>query len=63
MIRPGTIEEAWHVLQAIPEFDQRRSLAQLQERLPAGTLILIAEADGQPRRMQAGVCRRGWLPV
>ncbi|OEZ87210.1 acetyltransferase (GNAT) family protein [Janthinobacterium sp. HH104] len=48
MIRPGTIEEAWHVLQAIPEFDQRRSLAQLQERLPSGTLILIAEADGQP---------------
>ncbi len=47
MIRPGTIEEAWHVLQAIPEFDQRRSLAQLQERLPSGTLILIAEADGQ----------------
>ena len=48
MIRPGTIEEAWHVLQAIPEFDQRRSLAQLQERLPAGPLILISEADGQP---------------
>ena len=47
MIRPGTIEEAWQVLQAIPEFDQRRSLAQLQERLPADALVLIAEADGQ----------------
>ena len=54
MIRPGTIEEAWHVLQAIPEFDQRRSLAQLQERLPAGTLILIAEADGQPVGFKLG---------
>lgn len=48
MIRPGSIAEAWHVLQAIPEFDQRRSLAQLQERLPASALVLIAEADGQP---------------
>ncbi|PIF13400.1 GNAT family N-acetyltransferase [Janthinobacterium sp. 13] len=48
MIRIGTIEEAWLVLQAIPEFDQRRSMAQLQERLPAGALVLIAEADGQP---------------
>ena len=48
MIRIGSIAQAWQVLQAIPEFDQRRSLAQLQERLPAGTLILIAEADGQP---------------
>ncbi|MGK5047294.1 GNAT family N-acetyltransferase [Janthinobacterium sp. GB4P2] len=48
MIRPGTIAEAWHVLQAIPEFDQRRSLAQLQDRLPAGALVLIAEVDGQP---------------
>ena len=47
MIRPGTLPEAWHVLQAIPEFDQRRSLAQLQERLLAGALIPIAEADGQ----------------
>ncbi|SDL40130.1 Acetyltransferase (GNAT) family protein [Janthinobacterium sp. OK676] len=47
MIRPGTLAEAWHVLQAIPEFDQRRSLAQLQERLLAGALIPIAEADGQ----------------
>nr|WP_314606033.1 GNAT family N-acetyltransferase [uncultured Janthinobacterium sp.] len=35
------------MLQAIPEFDQRRSLAQLQERLLAGALIPIAEADGQ----------------
>ncbi|MDN2671887.1 GNAT family N-acetyltransferase [Janthinobacterium sp. SUN026] len=48
MIRIGNIEEAWQVLQAIPEFDQERSLAQLQERLPAGALVLIAEADGQP---------------
>ncbi|PHV22753.1 GNAT family N-acetyltransferase [Janthinobacterium sp. BJB446] len=48
MIRPGSIAEAWHVLQAIPEFDQRRSLAQLQERLPASALVLIGEADGQP---------------
>ncbi|MCX7289692.1 GNAT family N-acetyltransferase [Janthinobacterium sp.] len=48
MIRTGSIEQAWQVLQAIPEFDQRRSLAQLQERLPAGALVLIAEADGQP---------------
>ncbi|MED5595454.1 GNAT family N-acetyltransferase [Janthinobacterium sp. P210006] len=48
MIRIGNIEEAWQVLQAIPEFDQRRSLAQLQERLPAGALVLIAEVDGQP---------------
>ena len=48
MIRIGSIAEAWQVLQAIPEFDRRRSLAQLQERLPAGALILIAEADGQP---------------
>ncbi|MED5612711.1 GNAT family N-acetyltransferase [Janthinobacterium sp. P210005] len=48
MIRPGTIAEAWQVLEAIPEFDQRRSLAQLQERLPAGAPVLIAEADGQP---------------
>lgn len=48
MIRIGNIEEAWQVLEAIPEFDQRRSLAQLQERLPAGALILIAEADGEP---------------
>lgn len=48
MIRPGSIAEAWHVLQAIPEFDQRRSLTQLQERLPASALVLIAEADGQP---------------
>lgn len=63
MIRPGSIAEAWHVLQAIPEFDQRRSLAQLQERLPASALVLIAEADGQLRRLQAGICRRGWLLV
>ncbi|MDO8047368.1 GNAT family N-acetyltransferase [Janthinobacterium sp. SUN211] len=48
MIRIGNIEEAWQVLQAIPEFDQRRSLAQLQERLPACALVLIAQADGQP---------------
>ncbi|UQV44002.1 GNAT family N-acetyltransferase [Janthinobacterium lividum] len=54
MIRHGTIEEAWQVLQAIPEFDQRRSLAQLQDRLPAGALILIAEADGQPVGFKLG---------
>ncbi|MDN2714162.1 GNAT family N-acetyltransferase [Janthinobacterium sp. SUN120] len=48
MIRIGNIEEAWQVLQAIPEFDRERNLAQLQERLPAGALVLIAEADGQP---------------
>ncbi|STR23501.1 putative acetyltransferase [Janthinobacterium lividum] len=54
MIRPGTIEEAWQVLQAIPEFDQRRSLAQLQERLPADALVLIAEADGQPVGFKLG---------
>jgi hypothetical protein len=54
MIRPGTIEEAWHVLQAIPEFDQQRSLAQLQARLPAGALVLIAEADGQPVGFKLG---------
>ncbi|WP_219118231.1 GNAT family N-acetyltransferase [Janthinobacterium sp. UMAB-56] len=47
MIRIGNMEEAWQVLQAIPEFDQRRSLAQLQERLPADALVLIAEANGQ----------------
>lgn len=54
MIRPGTIAEAWHVLQAIPEFDQRRSLAQLQERLPASALVLIAEAHGQPVGFKLG---------
>lgn len=48
MIRSGSIAQAWQVLQAIPEFDRPRSLAQLQERLPADALILIAEADGQP---------------
>ncbi len=54
MIRMGNIEEAWQVLQAIPEFDQRRSLAQLRDRLPAGALILIAEADGQPVGFKLG---------
>ncbi|SFX39246.1 hypothetical protein SAMN03097694_1920 [Janthinobacterium lividum] len=54
MIRPGTLAEAWHVLQAIPEFGQRRSLAQLQERLPADALVLIAEADGQPVGFKLG---------
>jgi GNAT superfamily N-acetyltransferase len=54
MIRIGNIAEAWQVLQAIPEFDQRRSLAQLQARLPAGALVLIAEADGQPVGFKLG---------
>ena len=34
MIRIGNIEEAWQVLEAIPEFDQRRSLAQLRCACP-----------------------------
>ncbi|WP_215409370.1 hypothetical protein [Janthinobacterium sp. JC611] len=49
MIRIGNIEEAWQVLEAIPEFDQRRSLAQLQERLPAGAL---------PAHRKAGMAQR-----
>ncbi|AQR69534.1 hypothetical protein BZG29_15195 [Janthinobacterium sp. LM6] len=53
-MRPGTIAEAWQVLQAIPEFDRRRSLAQLQDRLPAGALVLIAQADGQPAGCKLG---------
>lgn len=48
MIRIGNISEAWQVMQAIPEFDQQRSLAQLQTRLPAGALVLIAEENGLP---------------
>lgn len=48
MIRSGSIAQAWQVLQAIPEFDRPRSLAQLQERLPADALVLIAEDGGQP---------------
>ena len=51
---PGSIAEDWQALQAIPEFDQRRSLARLQERLPAGALILIAEADSQPVGFKLG---------
>jgi len=42
------------VLQAIPEFDQRCSLAQLQDRLPAGVPVLIAEADSQPVGFKLG---------
>ncbi|MDN2710270.1 GNAT family N-acetyltransferase [Janthinobacterium sp. SUN118] len=48
MIRPGTIEEAWQVLRAIPEFEQPRTVAQLRQRLPADALILIAEEDTGP---------------
>lgn len=52
MIRPGSIAEAGRC--SIPELDRRRSLAQLQERLPAGALVLIAEADGQPIGFKLG---------
>ncbi|MGK5052293.1 GNAT family N-acetyltransferase [Janthinobacterium sp. RB2P8] len=38
----------------MPEFDQRRSLAQLQARLPGSAPVLIAEADGRPVGFKLG---------
>lgn len=46
MIREASVAEAHQVMLGIPEFDRPRSLQDLQARLPAGALILVAELDG-----------------